>query len=176
MIDITYLRSILSYSKNTGRWQWRKRAVISDSRRITRGTNTRCAGKEAGAINATSGYRIIWIDGQGYCSHVLAWAYVTGVWPKYQVDHRNLVRSDDRWCNLRAATRSQNNSNCSVRRHSKSQIKGVRRLPSGRWGASIRVNKRMVYLGTFNTDREASFSFQKAARNLHGDFARNDAN
>jgi len=33
---------------------------------------------------------------------------MTGQWPKEYIDHKNRKRDDNRWCNLREATHSQN--------------------------------------------------------------------
>lgn len=59
------------------------------------------------------GYRVITIFGNEktrpqYRSGRLAFLYMTGHWPEWDVDHKNRKRGDDRWKNLREATRSQN--------------------------------------------------------------------
>lgn len=54
----------------------------------------------AGYINS-EGYRVINIDGTEYFAHDLAFLYMTGDFPKGEVEHINRKRDDDRWCNLK---------------------------------------------------------------------------
>ena len=63
--------------------------------------------KQAGYINS-DGYRIITIDGRECFAHDLAWLYMTGEFPKGEVEPINGNNNDDGWCNLRlkAATYS----------------------------------------------------------------------
>ena len=58
-----------------------------------------------------SGYVKIFIDGKNYQAHRLVWLYMTGFWPKKDIDHINNKRDDNRFENLREATRSQNQMN-----------------------------------------------------------------
>src|SRR5438045_2733801 len=83
-----------------------------------------------------SHYVFIRVDRRCYRAHRLAWLYMTGEMP-IEVDHLNLNRADNRWQNLRVATRVQNAANSPARRPSITGIKGVRRLKSGRWYARI---------------------------------------
>jgi len=50
---------------------------------------------------------------------------MTRKWPAYAVDHRNLDKGDNRWDNLREATRSQNMANTSLPSTNTSGFKGV---------------------------------------------------
>jgi hypothetical protein len=53
-----------------------------------------------GHINA-DGYRVINIEGRDYYMHDLVYAYMWGVWPKWEVKHVNGNKDDNRWANLR---------------------------------------------------------------------------
>ena len=58
-----------------------------------------------------NGYIRISVYRKLYLAHRLAWMYVTGEWPEYQIDHINRNRSDNSFINLREATISDNHKN-----------------------------------------------------------------
>lgn len=128
-------------------------------------------GEIAGCINQ-GGYRAIKVDNRCYLAHRLAFLYMEGAFPADMVDHINCDPSDNRWCNLRHATRSQNNANTGARKTNLLGVKGVSQLPSGRFRTEILLNGRRRYLGTFNTIEEASAAYQQAANDHHGEYAR----
>jgi hypothetical protein len=87
---------------------------------------------------------------------------------RFQVDHRDRDGLNNRRSNLRTATRSQNGMNRVIPRA------GLYRgayLTRGRWQALIRMNRRRIHLGMFATAEEAARAYDKAARELHGEFA-----
>lgn len=51
------------------------------------------------------------IHGYHYKASRLAWLYMTGEWPKYEMDHINHVKDDNRWVNLRDVTPAENCAN-----------------------------------------------------------------
>jgi hypothetical protein len=90
------------------------------------------------------------------------------------VDHRdgnglNNVRS-----NLRPATNAQNVCNKRHRRSAAFKYKGTRLLERrGRpWGAAICANGKRINLGYYETAEEAAMAYDRAATELHGEFAR----
>lgn len=88
-----------------------------------------------------------------------------------QVDHINGNGLDCRKSNMRVATRSQNCSNRG--KHSGGQTsvyKGVRKV-NRRWGAQIGKSGKHLHLGYFDTEIEAALAYDRAAVDLHGDFA-----
>jgi hypothetical protein len=98
-------------------------------------------------------------------------ALLTGKWPIGEVDHIDTDGGNNVWTNLRESTRRQNASNTRTKSTNTSGFKGVSRTRK-RWMATITVNYRMTYLGTFDTKEEAHEAYVEAAKRLHGEFAR----
>lgn len=118
-----------------------------------------------------SGYWTVYIHdfGEVY-AHRLAWAFIHGL-DVVEVDHKNRDRADNRLCNLRGATRSENVRNSPKRAHSMQPYKGVRLTRSGSWQARIRVNCKEINIGHFSTAREAYEEYIFAALKFHGEYA-----
>ena len=154
------LRSILSYDPETGNLSW----IVRPSNRVSEG-------EQAGTI-AKSGYRQISIGNRLYYGHRLAWLHMTGEWPSHQIDHANGIRSDNRWCNLRQATPTDNACNkrpC----NGAVGLKGVVYVKAtNRYRAMIRRGNDRIHLGYYDTPKEAHSAYASAADKLHGDFAR----
>ena len=87
-----------------------------------------------------------------------------------ELDHINGGKHDNRLCNLRPATRSQNNAN-SKPRGGTSRCKGVCKV-KGKWRANIRHNGKLIYLGLFTNEDDAGLAYDDAARRLNGEYAR----
>ena len=101
-------------------------------------------------------------------AHCLAWLYMTGRWPSGEVDHRNGVTNDNRWGNLRDATKSINQQNVRrARKTSTTGLLGVSRMNKKYFQATIRVNGKKMHLGTFPTPQLAHDAYVKAKRQYH---------
>ena len=164
-ITAEYVRSRINYDPDTGVLRWKSKI---ERNRIDRMWNTRFAGLEITHRNS-SGHIQFGLDGKNYLAHRIAWLIVHGEWVPL-VDHENRIRDDNRLSNLRAATRSQNNSN--TRHYSNNTIgfRGVWRN-GNRWAATIRYNHKQKYLGNYETPEKAAQAYDAAARQLHGAFA-----
>lgn len=152
MLTASRLREVMRYEPETGLFQW-----ISKPR--GRATADWFAGTQHG-----SGYLVICIDGSNYRAHRLAWLYVKGDWPKRTIDHKNRVRSDNRFSNLREA---------STRRNTQNQDGGVemRETKRGlRWRARITHAGRLVTVGTFQTREEAESARIEAKKLMHAGY------
>ena len=100
-----YLRSLIRYYPSTGKFVWRARPI--KNARADQWWNTKWAGKPCGTWRP-DGYLQIYIDHVAWRAHRLAFIYMLDRLPAIDVDHINRNRSDNRWKNLREASRSQN--------------------------------------------------------------------
>lgn len=142
--DAEYLRDLFDYDPETGRLTWRRpRQGVS-------------AGSLAGSVNS-HGYRQVRIDRRLYKAHRIIWKIVTGQDPLLEIDHRNRDRTDNRWSNLRVATRSENAINRDrITRSVSSPFRGVSyNRRDRRWQARIQRGGRSRSLGYFTSPEEA---------------------
>lgn len=159
MLTAARARELLDYDRSTGRMTWR----------VSRGTKR--AGAEAGSLNIPGGFYVVGVDGGLYKRSRLAWLIEKGRWPADEVDHRDCDPANDRWRNLRAATRPQNMCNTRVR--ARSGLKGAYLTRDGRkFESSITVGTCRIYLGRFDTAEQAHAAWRRAAKKHHGKFRR----
>jgi len=89
-----------------------------------------------------------------------------------EVDHKNCDRLDNRRENIRLCTRGQNNAN-RERGRGRSVYKGVwQRSDSKRWASEIKYGGIKHCLGTYDMEEDAATAYDKAAKELFGEFAR----
>jgi hypothetical protein len=150
------LVSSLQYNQETGTLTWVKAS--------------RNNGKIAGHLN-NDGYRKIMFKGYQFRAHRVCWCIVYGVMPKHEIDHINGLRGDNRLCNLREATRSENEMNKKVRFDSISRFRGVYQTSKNSFKATITKNGKKIRLGCFKTAEQAHEAYVKASINFHGEFA-----
>lgn len=159
MMDVEYLRSILSYDPDTGEF---RRLVARPGYR---------AGSIAGSIDAY-GYIAIKIDGRSYKAHRLAWLYVHGAWPALHLDHIDEDKANNKITNLREATHQQNRCNRGAQKNNTSGYKGVWwHKGHGKWCSRVQVSRRTVWSGSFSCPKEAHRAYTEAARRHYGEFA-----
>lgn len=162
ILTASRLREVLDYSPETGVFVWKARPSVH--------ANKGMIGERAGAVDKGTGYRRIWIDGDRFVAHRLAWLWMTGEWPADLVDHIDGDKGNDRWENLRAASMSQNKAN-GVYANSPMGLKGVTKA-GNRWRAQIVKDQRHQHLGYYDTPEAAHAAYCMAADRLHGAFAR----
>jgi hypothetical protein len=153
------LKELYSYDRETGLFT-----------RLT-SRNGSLAGSVCNRVSA-EGYVVFSVDGRPYKAHRLAWLYETGAWPKFQIDHKDGCRSNNRINNLREASGSQNKANEKLRKDNSSGFKGAKPHYGGKWQARIGINGKRVSLGYYATAAEAHEAYLAAARREFGEFVR----
>lgn len=110
--------------------------------------------------------------GRGHRETILLSREILGCEAGVVADHISGDGADNRRTNLRKATPQQNAWNARPMRNTTAGAKGVSLTKNGRFQAQIMVGGHRHYLGKFSTEREAAMAYERAARELHGDFAR----
>lgn len=173
-ISMQYLRECFDADFELGQLRWRARpdAHFSCASAAKR-WRAKFSGKVTGGPHK-EGYMAIYIsvDGRrhGLLVHRVLWAMRNGAWPKATIDHKDTVRTNNCWRNLREATYSDQNAN---RPAIRAGLKGAtldRR--TGRYVAQITRNGRYHFLGRFASELEAHKAYEEAATAMHGEFAR----
>ena len=146
----------LEYNQETGQMLWK-----SNKRGVRKG--------EAGSVRA-DGYRVIRINGKLYLAHRVAYFLVKGHWPNMVIDHINGDKSDNRWCNLRDSTYSENNFNKKLVTDGIYEI--TRKGRKGTW-YDVRIQKDGKQYGSVFRRREDALKWrQQKEKELYGDFRR----
>lgn len=152
-LDQAYLQHLLHYDQLTGEWTW-----------VNPVSRTQRPGDRAGTTRP-DGRRQLSVCGQTYLASRLAWLYMKGAWPTFEVDHENRIKGDDRWANLREASHSENMYNREWAER------------SGEWrgicadGNQFKVMIGNDHLGYFKTFEEAKTVRDEALKRKAGPFA-----
>jgi hypothetical protein len=172
------IRSLLTYDPDTGEFVWRTRPrEMFKTDRAWRAWNAHYAENKAGhrsfSKDGADRYIQIGIFCSLYQGHRVAWAWMTGEWPSYQIDHINLCKPDNRWKNLRPATNAQNHANTGIRSTNRSGRKGVCwHKGASKWVAQITVGGARIHLGLFDQVEQAASAYERAAAKYFSEFAR----
>jgi len=151
--------NLIDYNPETGELRWRQ------ARRRS----------AVGAISTTkksNHYLAVHIQGRQYLAHRIAWLISYGRWPFGDIDHINGVRDDNRICNLREVTRSENSFNSGKKTLNTSGFKGVHLFKrTGTYQVQIKVRGKRYNLGYYKTAEEAAKVYAEAAKKYHQEFA-----
>lgn len=154
------LQRALNYCPITGHFTWK----------VSVGARGK-QGNRAGRVHH-SGYRHIFIAKKSYTEHRLAFLYMTGEIPEY-VDHINNKRDDNKWENLREASREENNRNALIRIDNTTGIKGItidkRR---GYYVVRLGIGGVRKFLGCYKDLELAELVLNEAREHYHKEFAR----
>jgi hypothetical protein len=155
ILSATRLRELLAYDPLTGNFTWRKRP-----------RNANEVGTIAGWLNS-DGYVVIKVDQKCYLAHRLAWLYQTGEWPEGLIDHKNRVKTENWFLNLREADHSLNGQNrVEVNKNNTSGALGVR-VYKGRFRARIVKDRKEIDLGTYSSLEMAAQAYRNAKHTIH---------
>lgn len=145
------VRALLIYDRRTGALTWR----------VARGRVS--AGSLAGSWKKR--YLYIGLFGETFLAHRVIWLIVTGRWPEGDIDHRNGDTSNNRWKNLRDASKSLNMRNRHrPNRNNKLGIIGVCACAFGRFQARIKDGPKTRHIGYFATAEAAHRAYRKAQK------------
>src|SRR5574337_607839 len=122
-----------------------------------------------------------WHFAAGYvCSSITGGGYIRlqqlilGIKPsRLEVgDHKNRNPWDNRKDNLRHCRQGENNCNKRVYKNNRSGYRGIYWMPHiNRYVAQIRKDGQLFHLGTFQDIGLAVIDYNKAATDIHGEFA-----
>lgn len=149
-----YVASILLYDPETGHLTWK----------VSRGNRKR--GDIAGSLNEY-GYRKLKINKQIITATHAIWMLVTGEDPSQTIDHIDGNPDNNRWCNLRLATPSQQQGNKRMACNNTTGARGVL-MHRGKFVARLRKK----HIGTFDNFEDAKLAYVAAAREYYGEFYR----
>ena len=110
-----------------------------------------------------AGYLQLQANGKKYLAHRVAWFLMTGQDIEgVEIDHRNGNRADNRWSNLRLATRSQQRGNRIIKGYSFRNRHGKDEYV---------VHFRKKHVGVFKTAEDAQNAYRQKAEEFWGDYA-----
>lgn len=157
------LISLIDYNEFSGSFTWKNRPLEAfKTKRAFSTWNARYAGRSAGHLNRISGYVEISVMGVSDYAHRWAWLYVNGDIPSFDIDHINHNRADNRFCNLRHATDSENQQNQKLSKANSSGTTGVSwSARRSAWIVQAMYCGKSVYGGQFQCIEQA-----KAKREL----------
>lgn len=156
-LDLATLKSLLSYDPDDGLFT---RVLVTSRMRHVK------VGDVAGTIK--EGYVLIRVCGKRYRANRLAWFYMTGIWPAFDVDHENGIKTDNRWLNLRDIRHQLNTQNrrAAMRSNKSTGLLGAYRDKKN-FRAIITADNKSYDLGHYDTKELAHAAYLEAKRKLH---------
>lgn len=149
------LKRLVSYDPTTGVFTRRQYAASNAK-----------AGDECGCLGS-GGYIFIMLLGKRYPAAKLAFLYMTGAFPKTNIDHINGIRTDNSWSNLRDVPIAENNKNKRLQKNNVSGVHGVNWCKTKqRWMAQIQVGGKKIALGSFAQKKDAVEARDRANRDF----------
>ena len=121
------------------------------------------------------GYIVRGFKGKKYKAYRLAFWFVDKIIvPRdREIDHINMVVDDNRFCNLRIATKSENCWNRVAYNNNTSGYRGVyfnKRL--GMWSGDVKFNGERIFLGYSHNKEDIREKYKQVSSSLRGEFNR----
>mgnify|MGYP003632980392 FL=1 len=153
MLTQERLKEVLEYNPDMGVFIW----IKPPGKRLKYG--------EVAEYLDARGYYAIGLDKKQYRAHRLVFLYMTGSFPRNEVDHINHNRADNRWANLRDVSRTENGKNQKLNSRNTSSVCGVDwRKDISKW--RVRINPGIL-IGNFSEFADAVIA-RKEAEKQHG--------
>ena len=145
--SLGYVQEHLRYDPNTGLFWWKKQ-----------NKSGRSLFNPAGYLHTQSNYWMLYIDGQKYRAHRIAWLLYYKQDPgRFQIDHIDRDRRNNKIDNLRLVTPQQNHFNKGTPSNSTSGVTGVHwRKKNKKWQAHGRLDGKRYNLGYFDSKNDAA--------------------
>jgi len=151
MITQKELKEVLNYNPKNGLFTWKIKA-----------NKDRNIGSVAGSKNK-KGYVIIGYDRKTYLGHRLAHLYMLGEFPKNQIDHKDHIKHNNKWKNLREVTNQENHKNMTIQKNNKSGHIGVSfNKEKNKFQSYITVNNKKINLGYYVELNSAIYARKQA--------------
>lgn len=165
-----YLWKLFHYDPDTGSLTWKQRETADFKTIYAYRAHLLRVGTEAGSKSPRNPKQVL-VNGRLWLAHRLIFKMMTGRDTELVIDHANGNPRDNRWSNLREATRSQNAQNSKRRKTNSLDAKGIapKRMARG-MAYQVTVNGR--YIGIYDSLHDAKIARDVAAKILHGDFFR----
>lgn len=136
--------------------------LVTLSNRAVAGTEVSCRIRVAYGKT----YIQLQVKGRMYLAHRVIWLWVTGAPPSDEIDHLDGDGTNNRWDNLRPATRLSNMKN--MRKRPTTYCTGVHwDKRCGKWKVEIMANRVKIHGGRF-ADLQEAIACRKALEVQHG--------
>lgn len=157
-LTAAYVHSLLIYDPISGNLCWKANPSIGIMK------NTLVSQKKE------NGYLNVKINGLTFRAHRVIWLMQTGSWPTGNIDHKDRIRSNNAWHNLRNGTQAQNTWNAVSKRGLLRGLTPVKDKP-GQFKATIMRNGKTHRLGSFFCAEKAHLAYKQAVIDLSKGFS-----
>jgi hypothetical protein len=151
------IKSLLEYAPETGLFRWKNPSARQTAAWFKGNKGCRA-------------YRRLYIHGQHFLAHVIAYVIMNGRWPRYEISHRDRDHANNKWHNLRHRVAKKRNWNRRINRNNSTGQRGVtlfRTEDRLRFRARLQVRQKHISLGLFDDPKAAAIAWRSAAITLY---------
>jgi hypothetical protein len=158
MLTLEVVKSLLDYNPETGVFLRKKNAAKAPAGSVATKPHVK-------------GYLKISIKNKLYLAHRIAWFLHYGEMPGGIIDHINQIKTDNRICNLRICSYTENLYNSKTNAKNTSGHRGVYwNIQAKRWTAKINNQKKQIHLGNYKSKNDAIAAYRTAAIKISNGF------